>query len=144
MQVINDLLREYQVIHLTGELDWPEIQTRKQHFRQNWFPAICFPYLHEEMAAAFSSTDIVLSRSGASTLGELPFYGLPAILVPILFAWRYQKVNADYLVNKGAAVMIENSQLKEELIPACTGCSPTSTNGFYAHRDGFWLARTPR
>jgi UDP-N-acetylglucosamine--N-acetylmuramyl-(pentapeptide) pyrophosphoryl-undecaprenol N-acetylglucosamine transferase len=51
-------------------------------------------------------------------LGELPFYGLPAILVPYPFAWRYQKVNADYLVNKGAAVMIENSQLKEELIPA--------------------------
>lgn len=119
MQVINDLLREYQVIHLTGELDWPEIQNQKATLPSELVSRYhAFPYLHEEMAAAFSSTDIVLSRSGASTLGELPFYGLPAILVPYPFAWRYQKVNADYLVNKGAAVMIENSQLKEELIPA--------------------------
>jgi UDP-N-acetylglucosamine:LPS N-acetylglucosamine transferase len=59
----------------------------------------------------------VLSRAGASTLGELPFYGLPAVLVPYPFAWRYQKVNADYLADKGAAVVVENAALEERLLP---------------------------
>ena len=116
--LLKDLLREFQVIHLTGELDWPDIQAQFASLP----PEIAsryhiFPYLHEEMAVAFSSADVVLSRAGASTLGELPHYGLPAILVPYPFAWRYQKVNADYLAQKGAAVVIENSQLKEALIP---------------------------
>jgi UDP-N-acetylglucosamine--N-acetylmuramyl-(pentapeptide) pyrophosphoryl-undecaprenol N-acetylglucosamine transferase len=115
---LTDLLRDFQVIHLTGELDWPEIQAQQAQLPTELASRHhIFPYLHEEMAAAFSSADIVLSRSGASTLGELPFYGLPAILVPYPFAWRYQKVNADYLVDKGAALMLENSLLKDALMP---------------------------
>jgi UDP-N-acetylglucosamine--N-acetylmuramyl-(pentapeptide) pyrophosphoryl-undecaprenol N-acetylglucosamine transferase len=116
--VLPELLAQFQVIHLTGELDWPEIQKNAAsltaEIATRYHP---FPYLHEEMAAAFSSADIVISRAGASTLGELPFYGIPAILVPYPFAWRYQKVNADYLVNKGAAIMIENSNLQADLMP---------------------------
>lgn len=116
-----ELLAKMQVIHLTGELDWPEIEKVAASL-----PAAlgkryhAYPYLHEEMAAAFSCADIVLSRAGASTLGELPFYGLPAVLVPYPFAWRYQKVNADYLAGKGAAVVIENSSLDELLLPTLT------------------------
>ena len=115
--VLPELLTQFQVIHLTGELDWPEIQkiaaSLPIEVASHYHP---YPYLHEEMAAAFSSADIVISRAGASTLGELPFYGIPAILVPYPFAWRYQKVNADYLVNKGAAIMIENSNLHADLL----------------------------
>lgn len=113
-----DMLKKIQVIHLTGELDWQEIEanakTLPADLQKQYRP---FPYLHEEMAAAFSAADVVLSRAGASTLGELPFYGLPAILVPYPFAWRYQKVNADYLVDKGAAVMVDNAALDEKLMP---------------------------
>jgi UDP-N-acetylglucosamine--N-acetylmuramyl-(pentapeptide) pyrophosphoryl-undecaprenol N-acetylglucosamine transferase len=117
-QVLPDLLCEFQVIHLTGELDWPQIQAQITQIPADLASRYhAYPYLHEEMAAAFSSADIVLSRAGASTLGELPFYGLPAILVPYPFAWRYQQVNADYLAARGAAVVIENSQLKEDLLP---------------------------
>jgi len=117
--VLPELLAQFQVIHLSGESDWPEIQKNAAslpvEIASRYHP---FPYLHEDMAAAFSSADIVISRAGASTLGELPFYGIPAILVPYPFAWRYQKVNADYLVNKGAAIMIENSSLQADLIPS--------------------------
>ncbi|MHC1741381.1 MAG: undecaprenyldiphospho-muramoylpentapeptide beta-N-acetylglucosaminyltransferase [Anaerolineaceae bacterium] len=117
MQVLPELLKDFQVIHLTGELDWPEIQDQITNLPAELASKYhAYPYLHEEMAAAFSCADIVLSRAGASTLGELPFYGLPAILVPYPFAWRYQNVNANYLVSKGAALKIENSQLKEDLI----------------------------
>jgi UDP-N-acetylglucosamine--N-acetylmuramyl-(pentapeptide) pyrophosphoryl-undecaprenol N-acetylglucosamine transferase len=124
-----ELLQKMQVIHLSGELDWAEIETNAKSLpadlQKRYRP---FPYLHEEMAAAFSGADVVLSRAGASTLGELPFYGLPAILVPYPFAWRYQKVNADYLVKKGAAVLIENSLLDEQLMPTLSSILDDKTH----------------
>jgi UDP-N-acetylglucosamine--N-acetylmuramyl-(pentapeptide) pyrophosphoryl-undecaprenol N-acetylglucosamine transferase len=75
-----------------------------------------FPYLHE-MGYALASADLVLCRSGASTLGELPFFGLPAVLVPYPHAWRYQRVNAEWLTERGAAITLEDGRLDEELLP---------------------------
>ncbi|HRO24583.1 MAG TPA: glycosyltransferase [Promineifilum sp.] len=82
---------------------------------QAWYRP--YPYLHEEMGAAFRAADLALARAGASMLGESPAFGLPAILVPLTFAWRYQKVNADYLTERGAAVQLIDETLAETLLP---------------------------
>jgi UDP-N-acetylglucosamine--N-acetylmuramyl-(pentapeptide) pyrophosphoryl-undecaprenol N-acetylglucosamine transferase len=50
-------------------------------------------------------------------LGELTHFGLPSILVPYPYAWRYQKVNADVLASRGAAVRIEDEQMANVLLP---------------------------
>ena len=62
-------------------------------------------------------SDLAITRAGASTLGEYPLFGLPAILVPYQYAWRYQMVNARFLEQRGAAVVLEASRLTDELLP---------------------------
>lgn len=106
-----------QVIHITGTLDWPQVEAARNalpdatHYH-------AFPYLHGDMAEAFAAADLVVSRAGASTLGEFPAFALPAILVPYPYAWRYQKVNADYLAERGAAIVMNDADLPEKLWPA--------------------------
>lgn len=115
---ITELLFQTQIIHITGKLDWDDVnlihQGLEPKMRKDYH---IFSYLYEDMGMALAAADLVLSRAGASTLGEFPLFGLPAILVPYPHAWRYQKINADYLVRHGAALMIENAQLSKRIVP---------------------------
>jgi undecaprenyldiphospho-muramoylpentapeptide beta-N-acetylglucosaminyltransferase len=110
------LLPKMQIVHVTGELDWPRVPEMTAGLPADlagrYHP---HAYLHDEMGAAFASADLAVSRAGASVLGELPLFGLPALLVPYPHAWRYQQVNADHLASRGAAVVIEDSRLAQEL-----------------------------
>jgi UDP-N-acetylglucosamine--N-acetylmuramyl-(pentapeptide) pyrophosphoryl-undecaprenol N-acetylglucosamine transferase len=115
---LSALLDQVQLIQITGELDWPTVETRAKELTEVQAAHYhAFPYLHEEMGAALAAADLALSRAGASTLGEYPLFGLPAVLVPYPYAWRYQKVNADTLVQHGAAVMLEDRKLSDQLLP---------------------------
>lgn len=111
------LLEMAQVVHITGQSDWETAQSTRAALTSGQKKRYhAFPYLHEEMGAALASADLVVSRAGASTLGEFPFFGLPAILVPYPYAWRYQKVNADHLAERGAAVIVKDERLQEDLL----------------------------
>ena len=114
--IIPDLAESIQIIHVTGELDWPMVSSYYEglavEVRKNYNP---YPYLHENMPHAMRAADLVVSRAGASTMGEYPIMGLPAILVPYPYAWRYQKQNADYLVAQGAAKLLPDEELSENL-----------------------------
>ena len=106
-----------RVIHVTGKRDWDEVRAARDSLPpQRRGRYLAFEYLHEEMADAMAAADLAISRSGASSLGELPFLGLPAILVPYPYAWRYQKVNAQYLVDHGAAVLVEDARLSDAML----------------------------
>lgn len=118
LAILADLPPAAQVLHLTGSLDWTEIQAAAAalpaEIASRYHP---MPYLHD-MGAALAVADLAVSRAGASVLGEYPLFGLPAILVPYPYAWRYQKVNAGYLVERGAALLIEDQNLAARLLPA--------------------------
>jgi UDP-N-acetylglucosamine--N-acetylmuramyl-(pentapeptide) pyrophosphoryl-undecaprenol N-acetylglucosamine transferase len=110
------LLAEIQIIHVSGTLTWPQVEAQAAALPAEWQPYYRpYPYLHERMGAAFRAADLTLARAGASMLGECPAFALPAILVPLTFAWRYQKVNADYLSERGAAVQSTDERLPTEL-----------------------------
>jgi len=113
---LNELLGFAQVIHITGSLDWPVIEKAAQELPAQLKSRYhAMPYSHE-MGAALSAADLVLSRAGASSLGEYPLFGLPAVLVPYPYAWRYQKVNADFLSERNAAVIIKDEFLQDKLL----------------------------
>ncbi len=118
LSCLPNLLESCQVLHICGELDWPEVQAFSTNLSVDLRGKYrAFPYLHEEMAAALACADLAVCRAGASTLGELPLTGLPAILVPYPYAWRYQKVNAEYLVRNQAAVIVEDEKMMFDLQP---------------------------
>lgn len=118
MAILEDVLAECQVIHISGTLDWEQVAARREAL-----PAAlqaryhAYPYLHEEMGAALAAADLAVSRAGASVLGEFPLFGLPSILVPYPHAWRYQRVNADTLAAQGAAIRLDDADLRQKLLP---------------------------
>ncbi len=115
MDIIHVCGREGDVTFLrTAMRELPENLQKRYHL---------FEYLHgasempvngamspaPTMVAALVAADLAICRSGASILGELPAVGLPAVLVP--YPHVHQDENADYLVQRGAAVKISDAAL---------------------------------
>ena len=117
-QVLGDMLKFTQIIHISGQLDWSWVSRMGEALPPELAERYhAFPYLHEEMGPAMAAADLAVCRSGASTLGELPYFGLPAVLVPYPHAWRYQRTNAEWLVARGAARLVDDDCLLSDLMP---------------------------
>lgn len=73
-------------------------------------PAIRILPFIENMVAAYSAADVVISRAGGSTLGELAWWAKPVILVPSPYvAEDHQRKNAQYWQVHNAATVVEES-----------------------------------
>ncbi len=117
-----ELLKYLQIIHLSGEANWGEAQATYVKLPADLAARYhAFPYLHDDMGAAFAAADLALCRAGASTLGELPLFGLPAVLVPIPLKGHLQAENAAYLQSRGAAVILPDEQMNAELVNTVRG-----------------------
>lgn len=113
---LSKLLAELQIIHVTGIGNWESVETAKKSLPANLASRYhAFPYLHGDMGAALVAAGLVVCRAGASTLGELPQFGLPAILVPIPFREHLQHMNAAYLHEQGAAEVLPDEKMDELL-----------------------------
>ena len=70
-----------------------------------------------QMEYAYAAADVVISRSGAMSVGELCVMKKPVLFVPYPFAAEdHQTVNAKKLVDKNAALMIKDSDAAEKLV----------------------------
>ena len=105
-----------QVVHISGELDEAWVKARRAEVSAELQSRYhVWPYLHEEMVAALKAADLVISRAGASVLGEYPAIGLPAILVPYPYAGTHQTLNASYMVRHQAAISLDDADLEQDL-----------------------------
>lgn len=113
---LSSLLKDMHIIHISGKDNWQDVSSAKETLstkeKQRYH---AFAFLHEDMGAAFAAADLAVCRAGASTLGELPNFALPAVLVPYPYAWRYQQQNASYLEKQGGAVILEDNLLENKL-----------------------------
>ncbi len=64
-----------------------------------------------EMALAYRAATLVVSRAGGGALAEITWFGVPALLVPFKGARGHQRLNAEALVHRGAARLLEEEQL---------------------------------
>ena len=118
VQGIAQLLSAAHVVHVTGRRDAPWVQTHRAQLPATWQARYhVYDYLDAEMVDALVAADLAIARAGASTLGELPAAGLPAVLVPYPYAGAHQWANARWLVHAGAALAVPDQDLASALVP---------------------------
>lgn len=105
--------RNLQVIHLAGERDEALVRSA---YAGAGLPAAVLPFC-DRMQDVYPAADFALSRSGAASLGELSWFGLPSVLVPYPHAAEdHQRLNAEIFVRAGAArVLAERGATGETL-----------------------------
>jgi UDP-N-acetylglucosamine--N-acetylmuramyl-(pentapeptide) pyrophosphoryl-undecaprenol N-acetylglucosamine transferase len=102
-----------KMIHQTGREDF---DTVSKAYQENGFDALVKPFF-EDMATYYQISDLVICRSGASTVAELAVCGKAALLIPYPYAaHNHQFINAKKLVDLGAAKMLLDRELSGEVI----------------------------
>lgn len=122
-QIINKMVLEtlaqmtanFQVIHLTGKnkgfgeqlADYFDRETYKritERYR-------AYEFLNQELFDAYALADLVVCRSGFSTLTELAVLGKPALLIPIP---GHQEMNAQYFAKFNAVKVLKQENLNSQ------------------------------
>ena len=100
-----------QVIFITGKND---IEWVKKSLKFLRIKSLAFSYL-KEIQYAYAASNLVICRSGATTIAEITARGLPAILIPYPYATReHQYENGKVLQAKGAAHLLGEKNLTQE------------------------------
>jgi UDP-N-acetylglucosamine--N-acetylmuramyl-(pentapeptide) pyrophosphoryl-undecaprenol N-acetylglucosamine transferase len=101
------------VVHQSGA---KQIEALKANYAQAGVKAELTPFI-QDTAQAFADADLIICRSGASTVTEIAAVGAAAIYVPFPFAVDdHQTTNANFLVKQGAGWLMPQSQLTPEAL----------------------------
>lgn len=103
--------KDYDILFVTGKGSYDSIS-------KNSFPSNVHvvPYV-DGMTGLMKNVDLIVSRAGASTMSEIIALELPSILIPSPYvANNHQYKNALDLVNVNASVMIEEKDLKGDIL----------------------------
>jgi UDP-N-acetylglucosamine--N-acetylmuramyl-(pentapeptide) pyrophosphoryl-undecaprenol N-acetylglucosamine transferase len=97
------------ITHQTGEADFEKV---KRAYDEHGFTTVDVKPFIKDMARQFERADVVLSRSGATTVAEIAAAGKAAIFVPFPFATDdHQRKNAEAFQRNGAGRMILQAEL---------------------------------
>jgi UDP-N-acetylglucosamine--N-acetylmuramyl-(pentapeptide) pyrophosphoryl-undecaprenol N-acetylglucosamine transferase len=113
LPALRERLPDLHVIHQTGERDYNDAQAA---YLRAGISAEVSPFI-ENMPEVFGRADLLLCRSGASTVAEITAAGKPALFVPFPHAADdHQLRNAEALAAVGAAVIVPEKELTSERV----------------------------
>ncbi len=110
LPLLADISERLHVVHQTGPSDFERVRRAYEEHPVN---GRVTPYI-DTMDEAYATSDLVVSRAGATTCAELAACGRPALLVPLPLAGGHQEANANLLERSGAARTIRQSELTPE------------------------------
>ena len=107
---------EIRHIHAVGRRYYPEIKSLEPQLCRGTSGCKILPYI-DNMPTVMAAADLVISRSGATTLSEITAVGVPSILIPSPnVSDNHQLKNASLLYEVGAARLIEEKNLTLRLL----------------------------
>jgi len=116
-QMLSELLDTAEVIHVVGEAYEEEARSVKRSL--GTYESRLYHYagfLRNELKHAYKAADLVITRSGASSLADVSRNGKPSVLVPIAIDGGQQRENAYDFAEAGAAVVIEEPNFEPHLL----------------------------
>jgi UDP-N-acetylglucosamine--N-acetylmuramyl-(pentapeptide) pyrophosphoryl-undecaprenol N-acetylglucosamine transferase len=110
------------IVHQTGTGD---LEASRARYAAAGVEVDLRPFI-QDMASEYARADLVVARSGATTVAELAVVGKPAILIPFPHAAdNHQEINAREMADAGAAIMLLQAQLTAELLAEVIGSMAT-------------------
>ena len=101
-----------QIIHITGAADygWAGDAYKELSLEHRVHSFM------DRIEEAYSASDLIVTRSGASAIFEIAYFGRPMILIPYPFALSHQSENARIFSTKGAAIQIDEKDLSPDIM----------------------------
>ncbi len=113
MAIFHDYTDRVQFLHLAGPTDYEKVADQ---YKSEPFGHRVEPFA-SDMQFYYSLADVVVARSGASSLNETAHYGLPSILIPYPYAADdHQTLNARIFEKAGAALVYPQDKLNPETL----------------------------
>ena len=110
---LDDLLKEFQIIHLCGKGNLDESLTNKEGYAQ-------FEYVSDNLPDLFAAADLMIARAGANSICEILALRKPNILIPLgRNASRGDQIlNANSFAKQGFSVVLEEENVTSESLKA--------------------------
>lgn len=103
-----------QVLHIAGPTDYEEV--RDVYAKNPLLPQHVAAFCHR-MDLAYRVADLAIARSGASSMSELAYFGVPSLLIPYPFAAEdHQTKNAEVFAQAGAARLLTEKELNADVL----------------------------
>ncbi len=101
----------FSIFHITGGKQDPSDFYKEKKIKA------CVSSFEKDMPSFYQKADIVIARSGASTLSEVIFYEKPTLFIPYPFAGEHQKKNALFFCEKvkGGKMLLEEESTPDKV-----------------------------
>lgn len=119
LNTLPELIKKYEIIHLTGEKNYKQVAQEAQVMIPKNFEMFYhgYPSLKNEIKDAYAASSIIISRSGASSIFEIALIGKPNILIPLKnSAGDHQRENAYEIDKFKGTIVLEEDNLTPHIL----------------------------